>query len=776
MMTTGDQVLAYLAAYDLEQTGQYSWRCNSPLRQNSNSHSFTLDLDPDGEHGTYFDHVADVGGSLYKLRDLLNLPKQTPVPIPPSGTKRAYQDLADYAKAHHVAEDVFLAAGWQNAFWFAQPALSFPTPHGARYRLIDGGKDAFIQAGGYKACLYRLQEAFSIAQASSQPLVLCNGEASTVVAQSVGVAATCQNMGEKKLTPENLKQLVAVYPPQHLQDGDVEILIAFDSDDKGRKAAPKLLEQLSDAGYIARALDLQGSDGFDLADFCGLHCAASVADLASLPDLPGTQYPQSGNPPASTGKQAPASNAQASQAQTPRILLDANLSDAGNAECLAALYPDALRFDHTRRRSNGWLAWSGQRWQIDSAGIAQRFALLTVRNRYQAAVHEQNFDRRKRLTTHAVTSENANRLRALLELAQTERTYATRIDMYDQDPMLATAINGTLELRTRRLRPADARDMITMQLGTHYDATAVCPRWEAFLREVFAGDQDLISYIQRAVGYSLTGDTSEQKLFLCHGQGANGKSVFLGTLQALFGEYAATASFHTFDAEKRSEATNDLAMLRARRLVTIIETNDDRRLDEAKVKQVTGGDPITCRFLYGEFFSYTPTFKIWMAMNYKPGIRGTDRGIWRRIALIPFDQSFEATMDRQLGAKLLHELPGILNWALAGLAAWHATGLGTCAAVDQATTAYRRESDEVGKWLTESCIDEVGAYLVSSDAYTNYNEWAKARGEQRPLTQTAWGREMGHRYPSTRLTIAPNPRKVTVYGDVRLRTMNDIGP
>jgi len=775
-MTTGDQVLAYLAAYDLEQTGQYSWRCNSPLRANSNSHSFTLDLDPDGEYGAWYDHRDDTGGSLYKLRDLLNLPKQTPVPVPPSGTKRAYVDLADYAQAHHVAESVFVAAGWQNAFWFAQPALSFPTPHGARYRLIDGSKDTYIQAGGYKACLYRLQEALSIAQASTQPLVLCNGEASTVVAQHHGVATTCQNMGEKKLTPDSLKALVAAYPPQHLQDGDVEILIVFDSDDKGRKAAPKVLEQLQDAGYVVRAVDLQGSDGFDLADFCGLHGASSAADLASLPDLPGTQAK-----PASTSTGSASVHVQArvqapSQAQTPRILLDANLSDAGNAECLVALYPDLLRFDHTRRRSNGWLSWSGQRWQVDSAGIAQRFALLTVRNRYQAAVHEQSLDRRKKLTTHAVSSENATKLRAQLEVAQTLSPYATRIDQYDQDPWLATVVNGTLDLRTRRLRPASAADMITMQLGTHVDQTATCPRWEQFLREVFAGDADLIAYIQRAVGYSLTGDTSEQKLFLCHGQGANGKSVFLGTLQALFGEYAATASFHTFDAEKRSEATNDLAMLRARRLVTIIETNDDRRLDEAKVKQVTGGDPITCRFLYGEFFSYIPSFKIWMAMNYKPGIRGTDRGIWRRIALIPFDASFEQTMDRQLGAKLLHELPGILNWSLAGLAAWQATGLGSALAVDQATTAYRRESDEVGKWLVESCIDEAGAYLVSSEAYTNYNDWAKARGEQRPLTQNAWGREMGHRYASKRLTISPNPRLVTVYDGLRLRTMNDIGP
>lgn len=763
MITTGDQVLAFLAAFDLQQTGTRSWRCNSPLRANSNSHSFTLDLDDDGEHGTWYDHVADDGSSLYKLRDVLKLPKQQPTPVPPTSTKRAYLDLADYARAHHVDESVFLAAGWQNAFWFAQPALSFTTQHGSRYRLIDGSKDTYIQAGGYKACLYRFPDALALAQYPPQPLVLCNGEASTVVAQSVGLAALCQNMGEKKLTPENLTQLTTLYPPSGVTGGDVEILVAFDSDDKGRKAAPKVLEQLRDAGYAARAVDLLGSDGFDLADFCGLHGTSSIADLAALPDLAGTHARAAST---STGV-----HVRITPPQTPRILLDANMSDAGNAECLVALYPDALRFDHTRRRSSGWLAWTGQRWQHDSAGIAQRYALLAVRNRYRAAVHEPDLDRRKKLTAWAITSENAMRLRAQLEIAQGQPPYATTISQYDQDAALATVVNGTLELTTRQLRPAKATDMITMQMGTRYDAAATCPRWEQFLREVFGSDADLIAYIQRAVGYSLTGDTSEQKLFLCHGQGANGKSVFLGTLQALFGEYAATASFHSFDAEKRGDATNDLAMLRGRRLVSIIESNDDRRLDEAKVKQVTGGDLIACRFLYGEFFEYRPSFKIWLAMNYKPTIRGTDRGIWRRIALVPFDASFEATQDRQLASKLLKELPGILNWALAGLASWQASGLGTSAAVEQATTTYRRESDEVGKWLLESCIDDPGEWLVSSDGYTNYHDWAKARGEARPLTQNAWGREMGRAYTSRRMAIAA--RLVTVYAGLRLRTTND---
>jgi putative DNA primase/helicase len=741
-MTTGDQVLAYLAAYELQQTGAQSWRCNSPLRANSNSHSFTLDLDTDGEHGTYYDHVADAGGSLYKLRDLLKIPKSTK-PTPVTSTKRKYKNLDDYALAHGVPGHVFRAAGWQDDFWYAQPALSFPTAHGARYRLIDGGKDAYIQAGGYKCCLYRLPEA----QAIAQPLVICNGEASTVVAQHYGVPAFCQNMGEKKLTSKNLSDLQAV--------STGEILIALDCDDKGHKAAAELTAQLQAAGYTVRAVDLGGGPGFDLADFCRLWQDETFTALKALPDLP-VSIPVIPVAPAS---------------RYDPLLTDANPTDAGNAECLAALYGDKLKFDSTRGR-HAWLAWDGQRWQVDMLGIAQSYALLTTRARYHAAATIAELERRKKLATWCITSESVQRQRAMLEAAQSFPTFRTTVSDYDRHPMLATVPNGTLNLQQLVLRPSVSADYLTMQLGTRYDPGAHCPRWQQFMDEVFHNDADLINYVQRAIGYSLTGDTREQKLFLCHGGGANGKSVFLTTIAALLGDYAAHASFDTFDAGHRSDSSNDLAMLRGCRLVTIIETDDDRRLAEARVKQVTGGDMVTCRFLYGEFFSYRPQFKIWLAMNHKPTIRGTDRGIWRRIALIPFTQNFETQDDKQLGEKLLTELPGILNWTLAGLRAWHQGGLGTAAAVEAATTEYRRESDELGKWLDEATMIDPTWYLVSSDAYTEYADWAKARGERYPMSQKVWGRELGSRgFASIRKNI--NGRLITVYTGIRMRTVND---
>ncbi len=245
----------------------------------------------------------------------------------------------------------------------------------------------------------------------------------------------------------------------------------------------------------------------------------------------------------------------------------------------------------------------------------------------------------------------------------------------------------------------------------------------------------MIAFVQRAVGYSLTGDTREQALFLGYGHGANGKSVFLEVLTALLGEYAANASFDTFDAGRRNESTNDLAALKGKRFVTVIESDEDRRLAEARVKAVTGQDLITCRFLYCEPFSYRPQFKLWMAMNHKPVISGTDNGIWRRIKLIPFTQTFEGRADKTLATKLRAELPGILNWALEGLRAWQRDGLGTAAAVDSATKEYRRESDLVTQWLDECTEQDPSATLTTGTAIDSYTAWCKRNGYRAPTAR-----------------------------------------
>jgi putative DNA primase/helicase len=319
-----------------------------------------------------------------------------------------------------------------------------------------------------------------------------------------------------------------------------------------------------------------------------------------------------------------------------------------------------------------------------------------------------------------------------------------QINQFDQNPFLAGLKNGTLDLVTGEFRESKREDYISMQFNVAYDPLAKCSRWEQFLKEIFAGDKEQIDWIQRAVGYLITGDTSEQKIFLCYGSGANGKSVLLDVLTHLLGDYASNCSFSTFEANKRNEATNDLAKLKGMRFVTVIETSEDKRLDEARVKAVTGQDVITARFLYAEFFSFRPSFKIFMAMNHKPLIRGTDEGIWRRLILIPFNQNFIGKSDPYLLSKLIDELPGILNWAIQGLKEWKEKRLGTTKAIEEASNKYRKESDLLQQWVEEALTLNPDARLSCINAYESFLAWCIERSYPR-WSMNSFGRAMSEK-------------------------------
>lgn len=408
------------------------------------------------------------------------------------------------------------------------------------------------------------------------------------------------------------------------------------------------------------------------------------------------------------------------------FLLNAHRSDTGNAECLAHLYGDELRYCHTREK---WLIWCDSRWCLDEDGAAHRAMSAVISARYRACEQIPDPDHRKKAVVWAIGCENNGKIEAGISVASKITAFATVIAAYDNNPLIAACIGATLDLRTVVHRVVRRDDFITMQLGASYNPEATCERWLQFLDEIFNGDNELIGYIQRAVGYCLTGDTREQKLFLLHGGGNNGKSVFLDVLTSLLGDYAGNASFETFDANKRSESTNDLAALRGKRFVTVIETEDGKRLAEARVKSVTGQDPITCRFLYGEFFTYRPGYKIWLAMNHLPAIRGTDKGIWRRIQLIPFNQDFTGREDKILSQTLHSELDGILQWALEGLRQWWQRGLDTPSIVTNATAKYRAESDQTGRWISDAMVQVSSVSVTVALAYNCYKSWCEANGE-----------------------------------------------
>jgi putative DNA primase/helicase len=263
-------------------------------------------------------------------------------------------------------------------------------------------------------------------------------------------------------------------------------------------------------------------------------------------------------------------------------------------------------------------------------------------------------------------------------------------DVFDNDPYLLNVNNGTIDLKKGILKPHDPTDLITKLVPVDYDLNAEMPLAKEWLLEVMDGNQEMVSFLKRAVGYSLTGDTREQILLICYGVGANGKSTFFGLIQELLADYATATSTSTLMVKRTESIPCDVAMLKGARFVAAAEAEAGQHIAESLVKQLTGGDVITARYLHSNPFTFKPTFKIWMAVNHKPVIRGTDVGIWRRIRLIPFTVVFpDHKQDKTLPEKLREELRGLLAWAIAGCLEWQKSGLGVPDEITKATGDYR---------------------------------------------------------------------------------------
>jgi len=422
-----------------------------------------------------------------------------------------------------------------------------------------------------------------------------------------------------------------------------------------------------------------------------------------------------------------------------------HLTDLGNARRLVARHGQGLRRCHPWGM---WLAWDGRRWQRDDSGEVFRRGKDVVRAIYAEASACADEEQRKALAKHAAKCEADGKVRAMLSMAESEPELVVRPEDFDRNPWLLTVGNGTIDLRTGMLRAHQHEDLITKLAPVISDPEATAPTWERFLRRIFADNLEMIAFLQRAVGYSLTGSTREQAWFLLHGPGANGKTTFLRVMTDLLGEYAAWTPTQTLLAKRGEHVENDLARLRGARLVAAVEAEGGRRLAEALVKQLTGGDAVTARFLYGEYFEFVPTFKLWFGTNHKPEIRGTDHAVWRRIRLIPFTVTIpEAEQDRELPEKLRTEFPGILSWAVQGCLQWQQQGLGVPEPVRKATADYREAMDIIGAFLDECCAVDPEARAGATDLYQAYVKWCE-EGKERPESQQRFGEALTERgYP-----------------------------
>lgn len=395
------------------------------------------------------------------------------------------------------------------------------------------------------------------------------------------------------------------------------------------------------------------------------------------------------------------------------------LTDLGNAERLADTYSDRLK--HVN--GLGWLDFDGIRW-VDAQKVVTRLAKRAVREMAIGAKTITDSGIKEAAIAWSKVSESSGKINSMIALAENEPRLSASIGDFDTSDWLFNCKNGTLDLHTGKLNPHNSRDFITKTAHIDFLPGAIAPTWSGFLDRIFDGNDDVISFIQKAVGYSLTGDVSEQCFFILYGEGANGKTTFLESIRAIMGDYVKQTDFNTFSDRRSGGTRNDLAALLGSRLVVASEVPQGSRLAESLVKQITGGDRLSVRFLYKEFFEYKPRFKVWLATNRKPLITGNDHAIWRRVRLIPFPVTIPyEEQDRALLGKLIKEKAGILNWALEGCMRWQSERLGAPPEIQKATKEYQEEMDTVGAFINESCSLRKNSREKSSRLYQAYLDW-----------------------------------------------------
>jgi putative DNA primase/helicase len=389
-------------------------------------------------------------------------------------------------------------------------------------------------------------------------------------------------------------------------------------------------------------------------------------------------------------------------------------SDDALADAFAERHQHDLRFAPWGR----WLHFDGRCWKQDDT-------LITF-DRVRMLCREATGDCREMRVRMSVAS--AKTVAAVEKLAKADRRLAATVDQWDADPWLLNTPGAVIDLRTGVSRPPRATDYMTKT--TAVSPGGDCPLWKSFIERITDGDPDLARYLQRAMGYALTGITREHATFFCYGTGANGKSVLIGTVSDIAGGYHRQAPIETFTASKNERHPTDLAGLQGARIVTSIETEEGRNWAEAKIKALTGGDKISARFMRQDFFEYLPKFKLIITGNHKPGLRCVNEAIRRRFHLIPFAVTIPPEeRDQHLSEKLNAEWPGILAWMLEGCLAWQREGLSPPAAVRDATDAYLADEDALGNWINDACERDLQAWESSTSLFNSWKSWAERSGE-----------------------------------------------
>ncbi|MGH2505850.1 MAG: DNA primase family protein [Ktedonobacteraceae bacterium] len=413
------------------------------------------------------------------------------------------------------------------------------------------------------------------------------------------------------------------------------------------------------------------------------------------------------------------------------------LTEAGNATRLLERHGSDMRYVPAWKE---WLVWNGQKWERDERGLSWLFAEDTLKNLYRTAGETESSDERKALAKFALSCESEKKIKSMLTMATKRPGVPVLPAELDADPWTFNVANGTINLVNGTFQPAKQEDLCTKQSQVEYQASAACPNWLAFLNKIMADNQQLISFIQRVIGYALTGKTGEQAMFILWGSGANGKSTLLDVIAKLLDEYGMNTPASTLLAKSKNDTQSyDLARLAGVRFVAASETDQDKKLAEGTIKSLTGDKSITARLLYGNPFTFNPIMKLFLATNNKPQISGKDEGIWRRVKLIPFKVTIPPEeRDKDLYDKLVAELPGILNWAIQGCLDWQQQGLNEPEEVVLAIQEYRNEQDIMAQFLEEECTLTPTASCTAKELYAHYCQWCEENGEK-PDSQKRFG-------------------------------------
>jgi P4 family phage/plasmid primase-like protien len=408
----------------------------------------------------------------------------------------------------------------------------------------------------------------------------------------------------------------------------------------------------------------------------------------------------------------------------------ANKTDTGNGYLLTKRCGHDIRFVV----ESGWHTWDGYRWKNDLETVEMlKKAKSVVKSMMIEAVNMPEGDETERKERQAAikwvfASEAQYRLEMMVKNAKSNGLDCSQSD-FDLDPYLFNTMNGTVDLRTGEARDYERNDLISKISPIYYDPTADCPRWKQFMLEIMEGDPTKVDFLQTAAGYSMTGDTREECFFVLYGTGRNGKGKFKDMISHIMGDYGRPTGFDTFTINKNQSAIpTDIAALAGVRFTVASESEQSKRLAEAKIKQMTGRDKVQGCFKYCEPFEYFPQYKIWLLSNAKPRIVGIDNAIWDRVVFIPFNRYFAPyERDERLIDKLMAESSGILNWMIEGCRRWQKEGLVRPKVITDATNEYRNEQDVLSHFIDEKCIVEPGAEGVG--IYTSYKTWAVENGE-----------------------------------------------